>query len=40
MEKEWICDECGEEFSYPNEGKVESGFGICNECYKRLKDEI
>jgi len=34
MEKVWICDSCGIEFSYPSEGGVESGFGICNKCNK------
>jgi hypothetical protein len=27
-----ICDVCGEEFSYPNEGQLQQGFGICDEC--------
>ena len=27
-----ICDVCGEEFSYPTEGQLQQGFGICDEC--------
>jgi len=27
-----LCDVCGEEFSYPNEGQLQQGFGICDEC--------
>jgi hydrogenase maturation factor HypF (carbamoyltransferase family) len=35
----WICDECGKEFSYPNEGQIQQGFGICNKCGTN-EDEI
>jgi len=27
-----LCDVCGEEFSYPNEGQLQQGFGICDKC--------
>ena len=26
------CDVCGKEFSSPDEGQIQQGFGICNEC--------
>lgn len=26
------CDVCGKEFSSPDEGQLQQGFGICNEC--------
>ena len=32
------CDECGKAFSYPNEGQVVQGFGICNNCFDELKN--
>jgi formylmethanofuran dehydrogenase subunit E len=35
--KEWICDECGKEFTYPHEGSVESGFGLCNQCRETME---
>ena len=31
-EKIVYCDVCGEEFSYPNEGQLQQGFGICDNC--------
>ena len=34
-----LCDECGREFSYPNEGQIQQGFGICNKCGTN-EDEI
>jgi hypothetical protein len=27
-----VCDVCGEEFSYPDKGQLQQGFGICDEC--------
>jgi len=27
-----LCDVCGEEFSYPDKGQLQQGFGICDEC--------
>lgn len=26
------CDVCGKEFSSPDEGQIQQGFGMCNEC--------
>lgn len=33
-EKIVYCDVCGKEFSYPDEGQLQQGFGICDKCGK------
>ena len=35
---EWYCDQCGEVFTFPDNGSVLAGIGLCNEC--KTKDNI